>query len=284
MPEFDTTGPIAVTVNLAAGDVRVIAGDTPGTTVRVRPGNPSSEQDRSYAEQTVVECADGRLLVKGPKPRGFGVIGPSSKTGVIDVEIVLAAGSSLDADGSILNLTGTGTLGATRVKSGVGDIRLDHVASADLKTGTGAVTVQGVDGDATANTGAGDLRIGPVGGRAQLKTGSGETQIEGAAAGLRARSSNGGVQAGRVGGDVDVASANGAIRIGEVAAGRVTLKTALGDLEIGVPEGLPAYLDMHTSFGNVLSRLDASEAPGAGQQHVEITARTSYGDITIRRP
>ncbi|MFG1603340.1 DUF4097 domain-containing protein [Actinoplanes sp. NPDC049265] len=281
MPEFDTTGPIAATITLAAGDVRVTAGDTPGTTVEVRPANPGSERDRTWAEQTVVEYANGRLLVKGPKQRNFGIF---AKTGVIDVAITLPAGSGVDADGGVLNLTGTGPLGEVRAKSGVGDIQLDRVAALEAKSGAGNISVRAVDGDATATTGAGDLRLGDTGGKAQLKTGTGQTRLDSAGGHVRIRSSNGEVLVGRAGGDVDASTANGAIRIGEVSPGTVTLKTALGELEIGVPEGLPAYLDVHTSFGTVHSRLSASEAPAGGGSHVEVNARTSYGDIVIRRP
>jgi hypothetical protein len=55
-------------------------------------------------------------------------------------------------------------------------------------------------------------------------------------------------------------------------------------VEVGIPAGTAAHLDLHTQFGNVLNRLDAATAPPAGEQTVEVHARTSYGDIVIRRP
>ncbi|MEV6632862.1 DUF4097 family beta strand repeat-containing protein [Actinoplanes sp. NPDC051470] len=281
MPDFDTTGPIEATINVVAGNVRVTAGDTPGTTVEVRPANPGSDRDQTFAEQTVVEYANGRLLVKGPKQKNFGIFG--GKAGVVDVEITLATGSGIDADGGILNLTSRGALGDCRVKAGVGDVRLERVASVDARTGAGALTVLTVDGDATAVSGSGEVRVGEVGKNAQLKTGNGETRLESVGGDLRARSSNGSVMVGRAGGNVDAATANGSIRIDEIAGGTVSLKTALGELEVGVPEGLPAYLDLHTSFGTVHNRLTASDAPGGGQRHAEVRAHTSYGDVIVRR-
>lgn len=288
MPEFDTTGPIDVTVVLVAGDVRITAGDRPGTTVQVRPGNPGSEVDKRFADQTVVEFTNGRLLVKGPKHPFLSlmqpVIGVFGKPGVIDVEIALATGSHIDVDGGILTLTSTGALGKSRVKSGMGDIRMARVASVDARTGSGAVSVQTVDGDATVSTGAGELRLGDVGGGAQLKTATGETRVESVGGYLRVRSSHGSVQVGRAGGDVDAATAAGDIRIGEVGPGSVTLKTAVGELQVGVPEGLPAYLDVHTSFGSVHNQLTSGGAPADGARHVRVSARTSAGDIVVRRP
>ena len=49
------------------------------------------------AEQTRVEYADGQLLVKGPKQRGFGLFG---KPGSIDVTVGLPAGSQILGDAS----------------------------------------------------------------------------------------------------------------------------------------------------------------------------------------
>ena len=290
MPEFDTTGPIDVTIDLPVGDVRITAGDTPGTTVHVRPANPKREADKRVAEQTTVEYADGRLLVKGPQNPVLGllrpVIGPfnGKNSGIVTVDITVATGSSLSADGGVINLTSTGTLGDCRVKSGCGDIRLDRAGSVTAHTGAGTVVVQAADGDAEVSTGSGEVRVGTVGHGARLKNANGQTHIESVGGALRARASNGGILVGRTGGAVDAATAHGDIRIGEVGPGAVGLKTAMGELEVGVPDGMPAYLDVQTSFGNVQNQLSQSGAPRDGEQHVEIHARTAYGDIVIRRP
>jgi hypothetical protein len=50
-----------------------------------------------------------------------------------------------------------------------------------------------------------------------------------------------------------------------------------------VSEGVAAWLDLRTKFGQVLNDLDEAERPEPGQDAVEIRARTSMGDIAIRR-
>jgi ABC-2 type transport system ATP-binding protein len=50
-----------------------------------------------------------------------------------------------------------------------------------------------------------------------------------------------------------------------------------------VAEGTAAHLDLHTQFGNLHNQLDVTDAPAEGEHTVSIRARTSYGDITIRR-
>ena len=65
--------------------------------------------------------------------------------------------------------------------------------------------------------------------------------------------------------------------------GAAALKTGLGEIEIGISAGTAARLDVHTQFGQVHNQLDAADGPRPADQAVEVRARTSYGDIMIRR-
>ena len=65
--------------------------------------------------------------------------------------------------------------------------------------------------------------------------------------------------------------------------GSVVLETAMGDLEVGIAQGTAAYLDVSAVAGHVHNDLEASSDPGASAQKVEIRARTTMGDIAIRR-
>ena len=96
MPTFDTPEPISATIDVVVGDVRINAGDRADTVVDVRPSDPANEQDVEAAEQTRVEYANGRLLVKAPKLRSWL---PRSSGGSIDVTIELPAGSHVHGHG-----------------------------------------------------------------------------------------------------------------------------------------------------------------------------------------
>ena len=65
--------------------------------------------------------------------------------------------------------------------------------------------------------------------------------------------------------------------------GSVVLETALGELEVGIREGTAAWLDLSTSSAACTTRSTAAEAPDARTRRVEVRARTSDGDIVIRR-
>jgi DUF4097 and DUF4098 domain-containing protein YvlB len=83
---------------------------------------------------------------------------------------------------------------------------------------------------------------------------------------------------------VEAKSSNGNIRIGEVVSDSVTLRTATGDIEIGVAVGTAAWLDLKTGYGRVRNELDGiGQGPEKSEQTVEVRAHTSFGDITVRR-
>jgi hypothetical protein len=280
MPSFDTPRPIAATVELYVGDVRIAAGDRTNTTVEVRPSDPQSDLDVRVAEQTRVEYADGRLFVKAPRPRGLGMFG---KPGSVDVEIALPTGSRLRGDAAVGAFHCTGTLGEVRIKTSTGDVHLDHSATLDLHTASGAVAVGTVAGDARATTSSGTMRIGAVGGGAVLKNSNGETRVGTVGGELKVSAANGDIYVDDARSGVDAATANGSVRIGAVSRGSVSLRTAAGSLDVGIAPGTAAYLDLHTSFGNVRNDLDSAGPPGTGERSVEVRARTSFGDIVVRR-
>ena len=73
-------------------------------------------------------------------------------------------------------------------------------------------------------------------------------------------------------------------KLGEVVRGSVVLETQIGDLEVGIPEGTAAWLDVSATAGTVHNSLDAAEAPQSATETVEVRARTTVGEIAIGRP
>jgi Putative adhesin len=280
MPTFATPDPIAVSVELSVGDVRVIASDRTDTVVQVRPSDESRELDVRDADQTRVERTAGGLLVMTPRPRGLGLLG---KPGSVDVTIELPAGSSLDGDSSVAAFHGTGRLGECRIKTAAGNVDLDETGPLDLHTGAGTVSVVKVAGNAEVTTGTGRVRLGQINGAAVIKNSNGDTRIEAVTGDLRMNASNGDLTVGRADGNVTAKSANGEIRIGQISSGTVEVKTSNGEIELGVQDGTAARLDLFTSFGHVRNHMDSTDSPEPADEIVEVSARTSYGDIVIRR-
>jgi DUF4097 and DUF4098 domain-containing protein YvlB len=278
MPTFDTPEPISVAIDVGAGIARTIASDRADTVVDVRPTDASSEPDVRDAEQTRVEYSDGRLLVKAPKRRAL-----TGRRGSIDVTIELPAGSRVRGDAAAAAFRGEGRLGESRFTTAAGDIQLDQTGALHLTTARGDVTVNRTVGGARVTVAAGDVRIGEIDGAAAIKSAHGDTWVGEATGDLRASAANGDISIDRAHATVVAKTAHGSVRIGEVARGSVVLQSGAGELEVGVREGTAAWLDLSSQSGGVQNSLDAVDGPGDSDETVEVRARTSHGDIVIRR-
>jgi Toastrack DUF4097 len=281
MPTFDTPEPISVTVEFGVGDLRIVASDRTDTMVEVRPSDPAKKADVTAAEQTRVEYAGGRLLIKAPKNwRQYTFRGGGES---VDVQVELPAGSQLRGETGVAALRCRGRLGECRYKTGIGDIQLDQAGAVQLRTGVGDITVERAGGDAELTTGSGSVRIDGIDGTAVVKNSNGDTWIGRVTGDLRVNAANGRISVDQASATVAAKSANGDVCLGEVAHGAVLAQTAFGKVEIGIRDGAAAWLDLNTRYGTVRNDLDAAERPGPGEDAVEVRARTAFGDITIHR-
>src|SRR5690348_3028917 len=81
-----------------------------------------------------------------------------------------------------------------------------------------------------------------------------------------------------------VNTASGDQEIGSVTSGKVTLKSASGNLKVGIREGSTLWVDARSRSGEVVSELPVSELPPDGSgPTVELRANTMSGDITVSR-
>lgn len=280
MPTFSTPEPISIAVELEVGSARVVAGDRVDTIVEVRPSDPSVASDVRATEQTQIDFVAGRLQVRSPKQRSLGLFG---KPGSVDLTIQVPTGSQLSCVATSAVVRSTGSLGACRLMTSVGDIHLEETGPLELRTHSGAITVGRVVGPADVRTGSGDIRLGSVDGPAVVRNSNGGTWIGDVSGELRVKAANGNVKISRAGGDVLATSANGDLRVEGVVRGLTSLKTAVGEIEIGICEGSAARLDVDTSFGTVRNLLERVESPGGATNTVDVRAHTSTGDIVIRR-
>ncbi len=280
MSHFETPEPISVVISLMAGDVRVTASERTDTVVDVRPSDRSKAVDVKAAEQTRVEFAHGRLLVKAPKT--WRQYSPFGSGGSIEVEIGLPSGSDVQGDAVFADFRADGQLGECSFATSAGHFWVDHTGPLRLNTSAGGVTVGQAHGH-TEITGCGDVRIREIDGTGVIKNLNGDSWIGEITGDLRCNAANGDITVDRACATIAAKTANGHIRIGEVVRGTVVLATACGNLEVGIREGTAALLDAGSQYGHVRNTLKATDGPGSTEETIELRARTSYGDITIRR-
>jgi hypothetical protein len=281
MPTFDTPGPITATIDVVVGAVRISAADRDATVIEVRPTDSSNVEDVKAAEQTRAEYANEHLLVRTPRLRSWL---PRSRGGSVDVTIQLPAGSEVRATGQLTDFDCDGPLGECRIKAGIGQIRIGQAAALSLKTGIGDISVDRATGHAEVTTGSGDVRVRELDASAVIKNSNGDTWVGTAGGDLRVKAANGSIAVDLARATVGAKSANGDVRVGEAVRDSVVLETHLGDVEIGIRDGTAAWLDVRAAAGKVLNALESADAPERSAETVQVRARTSVGNVVIRRP
>jgi DUF4097 and DUF4098 domain-containing protein YvlB len=282
MASFDTPLPIDVAVDLVLGDLRVTAADRGDTVVTVLPTDPAKAADVTAASDTRVDCVDGRLTVT--MPRSWKRFGPFDNGGSVQVALEVPTGSHLDATSSLGDIRVEGEVGRCRVKTSMGNVRLDHAAGLIVKTGYGDVDVDRVDGDADIATGSGEVRVGTVAGAAIVRNSNGATSIDEVGGDARVKAANGRISVVRAARSIVARTAAGSIEVGEVHRGVAVLETSVGDLSCGIADGTAVSLDVRCKHGRIRSSLETTAGPRPTDEVVELRAHTSVGDIALHRP
>jgi hypothetical protein len=281
MKRFETTGPVELTVDIGAhADIWVVATERNEATVQIRPRNPARALDVQAAEQIEVELVGGRLLARLSQWRRSNWF---SGGGAVELMIEVPTGSVIDVSSGMGGLTAEGELGRAVLRTGMGQIYIEHCAELRAKTGQGDVTVGKAVGTVLIVTGTGKVQVAEIDGSATIKNSNGETSVEKITGELRVSASNGDIVLGHAAGDVTARSANGAVRIAQVARGTVTAATAAGAIDVGVRPATAVWLDLQSGYGRVHNTLATANGPETTEETVHVRARTGYGDITVHR-
>ena len=279
MPNFNTPTPIDLAIHLPVGAIDIVASDRTDTVVTVSPTSAAKAVDRRGAEETTVEFDGQRLTITAPKPR-FSIIGPSES---VDMRIELPTGSRLTAEISSGNVRATGRLGATRIKCSNGAAEVETTGDLWLRAGNGNATLGAAEGDIEITSDHGQLRIGTVTGNAILKASHGNISVGESGGDLDAKLSYGDLEITRALAAVSAKTAYGSIQLGEISSGSVQVESGFGQINIGVREGVPAWLDLASKNGRLRNELASDSAPDPSEQTVAVRARTAFGDISIHR-
>jgi putative adhesin len=275
---FQTPNPVRLDIRLGAGEVRLEASQTTEATVRLEPLRDNDASVAAVEEARVEQRGDEILIDVRERRRGF-------RGSEVLVEVRCPEGSSVRGKTGSADVEGHGRFGSADVETGSGDVQFGELSE-----------------EAKVNAASGDVQIGSVGGEGRINTASGDVQVGSFAAAAKINSASGDVQIGEVGGRLEVNSASGdvAVReassavsmntasgdqtVGSVVEGKVELKSASGELKIGIREGSTLWVDARSRSGEVTSELPVSDLPPEGDApHVELRANTMSGDITIVR-
>ncbi|RZQ61337.1 DUF4097 family beta strand repeat-containing protein [Amycolatopsis suaedae] len=283
MPTFATTGPVTVSLAIASGDVRVVAGARDEAVAEIRPRNAASADDATLAENSRVDFSGDTLSISVPKPptswRNFiGFDYPA-----VDIVVEVPEGSRLRGKVSAGDLTSDGRLGEVRLEAGYGGVRLDATGSLHLNCSYGDVVVNSTSGHSDITTASGTVRVATIDGTAVVRNSNGDITLGEVSGDLRVKQANGDIVVDRTRATVVAKSAYGDVVLREIVSGDVVLETSSGDIEIGIPRGTAAWIDSHTDFGSMHNSLTTNDGPAENTEKANVRARTAYGDIRLTR-
>ncbi|QCB93087.1 DUF4097 family beta strand repeat-containing protein [Cellulomonas shaoxiangyii] len=280
MPTFPAPGPVPVLVDVPFGNLHVVAGDRDDVVVTVLPAEPAKSGSVRAAEETrVARDGDAVTIVYPAAWKQY--VHPFSAGGA-RVTIELPAGS--DLRGKAGSLYAEGRLGTVDLTLNGGDARIDEAARLRLKVSAGAVVVRRVTGATEVKASAGGVRLDEMAGEGTVRASNGPTQVGSVTGVLEIVGAHAEIVVGRVRGTLTAKAAHAGIRVGPVESGNVRLTSSYGSIEVGVPEGTAAWLDVASEHGSVRNQLTPTHGPVEEQSTAQVFASTGWGDVILRRP
>jgi DUF4097 and DUF4098 domain-containing protein YvlB len=280
---FKTPGAVRLDIRNGAGEVRLDAGSIDGeTTVTLEPlrDNEASIEAVQTARVELHERADGQDVVvdvRGQRRffRGAEVL--VAVTCPLEPIVEVKTGSA--------DIEGRGLFKRVDVETGSGDVQFTDISGdAEVSAASGDVQISLIGGEARLNTASGDIQVGMIGADARLNSASGDVMIRTAGGRLEVNTASGDVQVKEALAAVTANSASGDQQVGSVFQDSVNLRSASGDLRIGIKEGSRLHVDARSRSGDVSSELPVSDSPPEGDAPlIELRANTMSGDITIHR-
>lgn len=277
MPRYDTPSPIEVEIDLGAGHVEVVASDRADAVAEVSPTKPGRSGDVSLAREATVSFEGGLLRVS--VPRRLNLFG---RTDSVDVRVELPSGSQVAIETAYGAVRARGVLGDCRITAKYGNVRADTVGNLVLESPHGTIDISEVVGRLDATVGHGQVRVGRIGGNVGIRGSHGAIEL-GTTAGAVEVATSGPLTIDHALGDVTARSAYGAIRIREVTGGSIRLENGYAGVEVGVPDGVAAWLDAASANGAVRNELTPDPDAAATGRTVELRLRANWADVIIRR-
>lgn len=253
---FAGVGPVQADVEVPAGEVELKPVEDNQVVVSLEPWGRSDQKAEEVIAASEVSFDAGRLRVRVPQ-RPF-------RSTEIRCTIVLPTRSSVRAKTASADVEAHGTLGDFTVVVASGDVSLERIeGELSFTSASGDLSCEVVTGRLKAKGASSDVSVTAVGGPVDVTLASGDVSIGDAAT------------------SVKVATASGDFALGCAHEGEVRIKSASGDITVGVAPGVGAYLDVMSISGEMSSELPV-EGSGQGSAQLSISCQTMSGDVRIR--
>jgi len=245
---FDTPLPVTLDVTIPSGDIDVESADGEQTYLTV-------DGDERMLENVEVRHDGGKVVVTVRDKGKFGI----------------SLGSLVFGNGGL------------RVQA-----RVPHGAGVKVKTASADTQLSGTFTGLDVNSASGDVQMrGNVAEGVRIKTVSGDVQLERVDGDLSVQCVSGDIRVHSVAGSVDTKSVSGDIRIEALTAGDVRFSSVSGDIELGIAQGSLLDVDAGSTSGDLSSEVPLASEPVLGESAaaptVVLRGRTVSGDVKVFR-
>lgn len=179
--------------------------------------------------------------------------------------------------------------GTVEVATASGDARVRGPGRAIVRTTSGDIRAAS-EGPLEARTSSGDVDVESAADSLVISTSSGDITVDDARNGLSAATSSGSIDVASAAGAVDLRSTSGEVSVVlRAPLARASASSTSGSVELGLPPGLDATLELSTTSGDIECDVPVILL-GHGRQHLNakygrggavVKARTVSGDIHV---
>jgi DUF4097 and DUF4098 domain-containing protein YvlB len=199
----------------------------------------------------------------------------------ISYEVVVPAGTRLQAHTGSGSMQVEGVQGPVEVETGSGSIQASDIGGT-LRgdTGSGSITVDRIKGNVHAKTGSGSIHANDIAGGFEGETGSGQITLEQTSPGaVRVDTGSGSVELRGLRGSLDAKTGSGSIRADGNPTGPWTLHTGSGGIRLKFPSNAAFDLYAHTGSGSLSVGPPVTTQGSLG--HKEIRGQVRGGGVSV---
>lgn len=238
--------------SISSGSIEVVAAE---------PGVIELQIDSQREGDFVISQTGDTVTVRRPEGSSWNRRESSTR-----VRVGVPFGATVRISCASADVTTEVRLNEAYIDTASGDVALWEVRGAKVKTASGDVSIGSATGDISLRTASGDIKVGDAAGRLEASTASGSLDV------------------GLARGPVNSSTASGDLDIERYEGIDLDLKSASGNMRVGLPAGTKVALDAQSLSGRI--RLPERTPPAvsrADRLQVRARLRTISGDIELVR-
>jgi DUF4097 and DUF4098 domain-containing protein YvlB len=238
---------------IASGSIELLEGKSETIGLRLE----SARED----DFTITQNGDTVTVRRPHGSEGWGLREASTR-----IRVELPPATTVRISVASAEINAEAKLAEAFIDTASGDVSLSEVGDAKIKSASGDLSIDTASGEVSLRTASGDVRIGDVAQRLDVTTASGSVDV------ALAR------------GDVASSAASGDLAIDRFEGSDLNLKSASGNIRVGLPRGTKVALDARSLSGHIaLPERIPTSGTRDDRRQVRAKLRTISGDIEIIR-